>query len=152
MSNNQLLSKDLKDSLIDIPIKLDYREFDNNDGLAPYFREEVRKKMQKWSLDQREKGNEYNIYTDGLKIYTTLDYNMQFWAEAAMREHMASLQDQFEKSYGKNAPWLTNNKLVEKVVRASSVYKKLKAQDFDDAKIMDSVKGKTFNVSSPTDR
>ncbi|HEA19347.1 hypothetical protein LCGC14_1167120 [marine sediment metagenome] len=146
MANNQLLSKEIKDSLIDIPIKLDYREFDNNDGLAPYFREEVRKKMQKWSLDQREEGNEYNIYTDGLKIYTTLDYNMQFWAEAAMREHMASLQDQFEKSYGKNAPWLTNNKLIEKVVRGSSVYKKLKAQNLDDAKIMDSLKEKRSMV------
>lgn len=140
MANNQLISAEKKDSLVDIPITLDYREFDNNDGLAPYFREEVRKKMQKWSLEQREEGNEYNIYTDGLKIYTTLDYNMQFWAEAAMREHMASLQGQFEKSYGNNAPWLTDKKLIEKVVRASKVYKKLKAQNLDDAQIMDSLK------------
>ncbi len=140
MAKNDLISVEKKDSLIDIPITLDYREYDNNDGLAPYFREEVRKKMQKWSLEQREEGNEYNIYTDGLKIYTTLDYNMQFWAEAAMREHMASLQEQFEKSYGKNAPWLTNTKLIEKVVRSSSVYKKLEAQNLDDAQIMDSLK------------
>ncbi len=140
MANNELISAEKKDSLIDIPITLDYREYDNNDGLAPYFREEVRKKMQKWSLKQREEGHEYNIYTDGLKIYTTLDYNMQFWAEAAMREHMASLQEQFEKSYGKNAPWLTDTKLIEKVVRATQVYKKLKAQNLDDAQIMDSLK------------
>lgn len=142
MANNELISVEKKDSLIDIPITLDYREYDNNDGLAPYFREEVRKKMQKWSLEQRENGNEYNIYTDGLKIYTTLDYNMQFWAEAAMREHMASLQEQFEKSYGKNAPWLADTKLIEKVVRGTGVYKKLKAQNLDDAQIMDSLKTK----------
>jgi penicillin-binding protein 1A len=140
MANNELLSPEKKDSLIDIPIELDYREFDNNDGLAPYFREEVRKKMQKWSLAEREDGNEYNIYTDGLKIYTTLDYNMQYWAEAAMREHMALLQGQFEKSYGKNAPWLTDTRLIEKVVRASDVYKKMKAQDLDDSAVMDSLK------------
>ncbi len=139
MANNELISAEKKDSLIDIPIALDYREYDNNDGLAPYFREEVRKKMQKWTLEQGENGNAYNIYTDGLKIYTTLDYNMQFWAEAAMREHMASLQEQFEKSYGKNAPWLTDTKLIEKVVRGSSVYKKFKAQNLDETQIMDSL-------------
>ena len=101
----------------------EYREFDSNEGLAPYFREEVRKKMQKWSLEQQEAGHEYNIYTDGLKIYTTLDYKMQQWAEAAMREHMTSLQQQFEESYGKNAPWLTDEKWVKKVVRATDIYK-----------------------------
>ena len=142
MAKNEKVSAEKKDSLIDIPIELDYREFDNNDGLAPYFREEVRKKMQKWSLKQREKGNEYNIYTDGLKIYTTLDYNMQYWAEAAMREHMASLQQQFEKSYGKNAPWLKDKKLIDKVVRASDAYKKLKSQNLEEAQIMDSLKVK----------
>ena len=142
MANNDFIPAEKKDSLLDIPITLDYREFDNNDGLAPYFREEVRKKMQKWTLEQQKEGNEYNIYTDGLKIYTTLDYNMQFWAEAAMVEHMTDLQAKFEKSYGKNAPWLTNKKLVEKVVRASGVYKKLKAQNIDEAQIMDSLKVK----------
>ena len=142
MANNELISPEKKDSLVAIPIELDYREFDNNDGLAPYFREEVRKKMQKWSLERRKEGHEYNIYTDGLKIYTTLDYNMQYWAEAAMREHMASLQQQFEKSYGKNAPWLTDKKLVRKVVRSSEVFKKWKAEGLEDAQIMDSLKAK----------
>ncbi len=142
MAKNDLISEEKKDSLINIPIELEYREFDNNDGLAPYFREEVRKKMQKWSREQSEEGNEYNIYTDGLKIYTTLDYNMQYWAEAAMKEHMADLQQQFEKSYGKDAPWLTDKKLIQKVVHASEIYKRLKAQNLDDAQIMDSLKTK----------
>ncbi|HET8737525.1 MAG TPA: transglycosylase domain-containing protein [Pricia sp.] len=146
MANNNLISTEKKDSLIGIPIELDYREYDNNDGLAPYFREEVRKKMQKWSLKQQEAGNEYNIYTDGLKIYTTLDYNMQFWAEAAMSEHMASLQQQFEQSYGKDAPWRTDKTLIQKVVRASEPYKKLKAQKLGEAKIMDSLKTKKTMV------
>ena len=125
--------------MIDLPIELDYREFDNNDGLAPYFREEVRKQLLKWSLKQREKGNEYNIYTSGLKVYTTLDYNMQFWAEEAMRDHMKSLQKSFEKSYGKNAPWLKDKKLIEKVVRSSPAYKKLKQQGLKETQIMDSL-------------
>ena len=139
MANNDLLPAEKKDSLIDLPIELDYREFDNNDGLAPYFREEVRKQLLKWSLKQREKGNEYNIYTSGLKVYTTLDYNMQFWAEEAMRDHMKSLQKSFEKSYGKNAPWLKDKKLIEKVVRSSPAYKKLKQQGLKETQIMDSL-------------
>ncbi|MGB7393367.1 MAG: transglycosylase domain-containing protein [Pricia sp.] len=148
MANNEKISAEKKDSLIAVPLTLDYREFDNNDGLAPYFREEVRKKMQKWSIKQREDGKEYNIYTDGLKIYTTLDFNMQYWAEAAMREHMTSLQQQFEDSYGKNAPWLKDKKLIEKVVRASDVYKKLRSQDLDDAAVMDSLKSpKTLTLT-----
>ena len=104
MANNDYISAEQKDSLTNIPTKLDYRDFDNNSGLAPYFREEVRKQLLKWNDKQKEEGNEYNIYTSGLKVYTTLDYNMQFWAEEAMQDHMKSLQSSFEKSYGKNAP------------------------------------------------
>ncbi|WP_276165829.1 penicillin-binding protein 1A [Zobellia alginiliquefaciens] len=139
MANNDYISAEQKDSLTDIPTKLDYREFDNNAGLAPYFREEVRKQLLRWNEKQKEEGNEYNIYTSGLKVYTTLDYNMQFWAEEAMRDHMKSLQSSFEKSYGKNAPWKTNKKLIEKVVKNSEVYRKLKKQGLEHPQIMDSL-------------
>lgn len=142
MANNKLLPVQQKDSLIDLPIELDYREFDNNDGLAPYFREEVRKQLQKWSLQQREEGNDYNIYTAGLKVYTTLDYNMQYWAEEAMRDHMKLLQKSFEDSYGKNAPWLRDKKLIKKLVQKSESYKKLKASGLEEEKIMDSLNKK----------
>ena len=139
MSNNDYISAEQKDSIIDLPLKLDYRDFDSNAGLAPYFREEVRKQLLKWNDKQKEEGNEYNIYTSGLKVYTTLDYNMQFWAEEAMREHMTALQSSFEKSYGKNAPWSANKKLIEKVVKNSDVYRKLKKQGLEHDKIMDSL-------------
>ncbi len=139
MVNNDYISAEQKDSLTNIPTKLDYRDFDNNSGLAPYFREEVRKQLLKWNDKQKEEGNEYNIYTSGLKVYTTLDYNMQFWAEEAMQDHMKSLQSSFEKSYGKNAPWLKNKKLIEKVVKNSDVYRKLKKQRLEHQQIMDSL-------------
>ena len=146
MAKNKMLSEENRDSLIAIPIELDYREFDNNDGLAPYFREEVRKQLQKWSLKEREAGNEYNIYTSGLKVYTTLDYNMQYWAEEAMRDHMASLQKAFEKSYGKNAPWLRDKVLIKKMVRQSDSYKKLKNSGLEESEIMDSLNQKRTMV------
>lgn len=125
MVKNDFLKEEEKDSLAAIPLELDYRKFDYTDGVAPYFREEVRKQLLKWSSAENEKGNEYNIYTSGLKIYTTLNYKMQVLAEEAMKNHMSSLQKSFEKSYGKNAPWLVKKQIIEKAVENTPHYKKL---------------------------
>tara|TARA_R110002051_G_scaffold157113_1_gene228702 strand:- start:9977 stop:12223 length:2247 start_codon:yes stop_codon:yes gene_type:complete len=142
MNNNSFITKEEKDSLSKIPLKLDYREFNYNDGIAPYFREEVRKQLTEWSKNQKKRGNDYNIYTSGLKIYTTLDYKMQLFAEEAMKEHLSSLQNSFEKSYGKNAPWNTDKKLIDKLVKRTSSYKKLKASGLSDKEILDSLNQK----------
>lgn len=125
MTNNEVLSKVTKDSLAATPLTLNYRKFDYSDGVAPYFREEVRKKLIKWVSSEKEKGNSYNIYTSGLKIYTTLNYKMQVLAEEAMQKHMTSLQKTFEKSYGDRGPWKTDGKIIEKAIRNSEHYKKL---------------------------
>ena len=142
MANNDFLTDNQKDSLTAIPLKLDYRKYDYNAGLAPYFREEVRKILIKWSSEEKEKGNDYNIYTDGLKIYTTLDYKMQLVAEQVMQKHMKSLQTQFEKSYGKNAPWIANKKIIDKAVRQTSSYKKLIANSLTRKQAFDSLSHK----------
>lgn len=139
MAKNDFISEEEKDSISKIPLQLNYRDFDYNDGLAPYFREEVRKKMLRWASKQKEEGNDYNIYTSGLKIYTTLNSKMQRFAEEAMVKHMSSLQKKFEKSYGKNAPWLKDKKLISKLVKRTSSYKKLKDLGLDDSQIMDSL-------------
>tara|TARA_R110002050_G_scaffold286121_3_gene436428 strand:+ start:32515 stop:34785 length:2271 start_codon:yes stop_codon:yes gene_type:complete len=139
MYNNKFLSGDQKDSLIQIPLKLDYKEFNYNDGIAPYFREEVRKQLTEWSENQKEKGNDYNIYTSGLKIYTTLDFQMQVLAEEAMKEHLSALQESFEKSYGKNAPWYTDKKLIDKLLKKTTSFKNLKTAELSDKEILDSL-------------
>lgn len=139
MVSNGYLSGEEKDSIANRPLKLNYREFDHNDGLAPYFREEVRKQLLAWNREQKEEGREYNIYTSGLKIYTTLDYRMQVLAEEAMVSHMAALQEQFEKSHGGNAPWLQDRELIRKTVRRSAPYKKLVSQGLSEAAAWDSL-------------
>lgn len=125
MVKNDFLKQDEKDSLTALPLKLSYRKFDYTDGVAPYFREEVRKQLLKWSSAEKEKGNDYNIYTSGLKIYTTLDYKMQVLAEKTMQKHMSSLQNKFEKSYGKKAPWLVKKSIIDKAVEKTPHFKKL---------------------------
>ena len=148
MLNNGFLSPIKKDSLAAIPLLLDYKKYDYNAGLAPYFREEVRKKLIKWSAEQKEMGNAYNIYTDGLKVYTTLNYKMQHTAEAVMRKHMQSLQAQFEKSYGKKGPWLHNQKIIEKAVRNTSIYKRLILNGLTHQQAYDSLSSKRKMVLS----
>jgi penicillin-binding protein 1A len=160
MVKNDFLTEKEKDSLTHISLKLDYRKFDYSDGIAPYFREEVRKQMMKWVNSEKEKGNSYNIYTSGLKIYTTLNHKMQVLAEKAMIKHMSKLQKSFEDSYGKKAPWITNKKLIEKAVRATPLYKKLVQKELSTSEIWDSLSqtrtmvltdwqgDKTLNVST----
>lgn len=160
MVKNDFLTEKEKDSLTHISLKLDYRKFDYSDGIAPYFREEVRKQMMKWVNSEKEKGNSYNIYSSGLKIYTTLNHKMQVLAEKAMINHMSKLQKSFEDSYGKKAPWITNKKLIEKAVRATPLYKKLAQKELSTSEIWDSLSqtrtmvltdwqgDKTLNVST----
>ncbi|MBC8343306.1 MAG: penicillin-binding protein [Bacteroidetes bacterium] len=90
------------DSLIDLPIKLDYKVESHNRGLARYFREFLRMDLREWCSE-----NGYDLYSSGLKIYTTIDSRMQTYAEEATHEHMKSLQESFFKHWKgrKNAPF-----------------------------------------------
>lgn len=142
MLKNNFISEVEKDSISKTPLKLNYKNFDINEGLAPYFREEVRKKMLQWSKEQKKFGNNYNIYTSGLKIYTTLNSKLQSLAEESMIAHMMSLQRSFEKSYGENAPWLKDKKLINKLLKRTSTYSNLKRSGLEEAKIMDSLRQK----------
>lgn len=142
MVKNDFLMEKEKDSLTLLPLQLDYRKFDYSDGIAPYFREEVRKQLVKWSALEQEKGNTYNIYTSGLKIYTTLNYNMQVLAERVMKNHMTSLQKSFEKSYGKSAPWLVKKKIIERAVKSTAHFKKLLANGLNADEAWDSLNTK----------
>ena len=94
------LSQQKYDSLKALPLGLIYRPEDHNDGLAPYFREYLREYfLKEWCSKHinPETNKPYNIYKDGLKIYTTLDSRMQQYAEEAVNEHMTDLQKPDER-------------------------------------------------------
>ena len=137
------LGKDSLDVLKNSELELDYRSFNHDLGLAPYFRETVKKQLSK-ILDSIENpnGEKYNLYKDGLKVYTTLDYKMQEYAEDAMKEHLSKLQVAFEKSHGNNAPWNTNDKLLKSVIKTTTQYKSLKSKGLSEKQIEDSLKVK----------
>jgi len=140
MTKYGYLSKDSIRVLKDKDLDLEYRSFNHDVGLAPYFRETVKQQLNK-ILDTIKKpdGSEYNLYKDGLRVSTTLDYAMQNYAESAMREHLAQLQNAFEKSYGENAPWEINKQLIKSALQRTAVYKSLESKGLTKKQIEDSL-------------
>jgi len=103
------------DSLRGMPLLVDYHPLPHNAGIAPYFREFIRGEMDRWCQEHRKgDGEAYNLYTDGLKIYTTIDSRLQAHAEEAIRGHMSTLQEIFEKQWDKDDLWagLTEKQLL----------------------------------------
>jgi len=88
------------DSLKQLEIKLDYSVETAYDGQATYFREAVANVLKDWC-----KENGYDLYADGLKIYTTVDTRMQKYAEQAARKQMMQVQKNFDNHWGKTNPW-----------------------------------------------
>lgn len=96
------LSKEEYDSLIVSPIDMsNYKVSNQNKGLATYFRSVIRTDLMKWAKD-----NNYDLWEDGLKIYTTIDSRMQRHAETAVENHMKELQKLFINQWNGKNPWI----------------------------------------------
>ena len=119
------------------PLILDYKSYSHDKGIAPYFREQVRKDVTR-ILDtlKNKDGKKYNIYRDGLIVHTTLNYEMQQLAEEAMLEHMKELQLQHEKSYGDYAPWIRNKNILKDAIKRSQRYQSLQKEGLNESEIM----------------
>ncbi len=108
MVKNGVLKKEEFDKLKNQPIKLNFQRGAHTEGLAAYFRMTLREEIQdifrKGDIKKAD-GSNYNIYKDGLKIYTTIDPVIQRHAEAAMKEHMTQLQKRFFTVWKGRDPW-----------------------------------------------
>jgi len=120
-----------KISLYDLDVKTQY-----NEGLAPYFREQLRPMLQEWcSTHKKPNGEYYNLYTDGLKVYTTIDSRIQKHSEQSVKDHMSTLQKEFYEVWkGKRTPYPRNfskkqiDDIIHQSVKRSERYRKLKNQ------------------------
>ena len=103
MVNYGFLTKEKYDSLKTLPLGLDYQPESHNEGIATYFREYLRDNfLKKWvEANPKPDGTKYDIYKDGLKIYTTIDSRLQNYADMSAAEHMKNLQAKLEKVEGK---------------------------------------------------
>lgn len=173
-------------SLQATPVELHYHKVNKNDGMAPYFREELRRMMMakephmsdypEWNRDafyndsaewvnnplygwcnknHKSDGSSYDIYSDGLKIYTTIDSRMQKHLEDAVRKHMGgTLQPSFLRERGGTRnPYSTNEEelpakqrqqIIKNAIRQTDRYRALKAQGKSENEIMS-------NFNTPTD-
>ncbi|WP_103070901.1 transglycosylase domain-containing protein [Aquimarina sediminis] len=140
MVKYQYISPHRSNQAMSHPITLDYQYFNHDLGLAPYFREEVKKELSQ-ILEKYKKPDStlYDIYNDGLIVHTTLDYKMQSLAEEAMKEHMPVLQEQYEKSYGTDAPWKNDQALVQNAIKNLTIYNVYKEQGLTETQIEDSL-------------
>jgi len=163
--NNRALKNKLTraeyDDLKNKPVNLDYQRVDHKDGIAPYFREAIRKEVtelfSKKNPDgslmyKREDGLQYNIYQDGLKIYTTLDLRMQKHAEYAVDRHLRTeLQGLFNGSFKtlKNPPFSNSlsqaniDLIMHNARKSTDRYRQLKKEGASDEEIL-----KTFKKPS----
>ena len=144
MMKNNKITKTEFDSLKTLPLGLRFTRASHRSGIATYFREEVRKKLKKIFKElRRPDGTKYNIYQDGLKIYTSINYDMQKYAEKAVKTHLGKeLQPAFFKHWKsktrglrKYAPFyfedytdkekaLAVKKLINNGIRTSGRYKR----------------------------
>ena len=151
MAKNEFITQQEKDSLQQLPLKINFTPESHNDGLATYFREYLRDYLKKWTKNNpKPNGELYNINRDGLKIFVTLDSRMQQYAQEAVQEHMSNLQSYFfkEQKNNESAPFydLEEEQVISIYTRArkrSERYRKMKKNGYSKKQIDSAFDAKT---------
>lgn len=115
-----------EDSLSKLPIKLNYVKETHNEGIATYFREYARLDLDKELAHlKKSDGSGYNVYTDGLRVYTSINLDMQEYAEKAVAEHMTELQDLYtQQMKWIKLPW-KDTSFLNKAIMNTERYKSM---------------------------
>ncbi|MFC0779514.1 penicillin-binding protein 1A [Flavobacterium sp. HJSW_4] len=151
MAKAKMISEAEKERLQALPITLKFKLESHREGMATYFREYLRDYMKKWAAENKKPdGSDYDIYKDGLKIYTTIDSRMQTYAEEAVAAHMQNLQQQFflEQKNNKNAPFVNitqaeTDRIMMQAMKNSVRWAQMKDMDKSEDDIIASFKVKT---------
>ncbi len=152
MTKNNYITKKEEDSLKSLPLTLEYTPQSHRQGLATYFRSYLRGFMKDWtSKNFKNDSTKYNLYVDGLKIYTTINSKMQKYAEESVKEHMVNLQKEFfiQSDTLSTAPFLDleeeeEESIMKRSMRRSERWRKSKLSGLTNDEIEES-----FNT--PTD-
>lgn len=138
MAENNKISPAEATRLKLLPIKLNYRKMDENTGYAPYFREVLRGELKDILKDiKKPNGESYNIYDDGLKIYTTINVKMQEYAEEAVAAQMIFLQRSINAraSIKNGSVWKDHENVLEKAMQQSDRWQNMADDGFSDKEI-----------------
>ena len=136
MVTNNDLSKAEADALKKKPLDIKYKLVTESQGIAPYFRSVLTKKLQDWCNTHKDPatGQNYDLYKDGLKIYTTIDPKMQLYAEEAVVRHMTSMQKNFNRQLSKNA-WKGQDYILNAAMKETERWKNMKENGASDQEI-----------------
>ena len=141
MVRNDFLTKEEAKSLKMAPIQLKYLKMDENSGIAPYFREMLREDLKEWCKQNEnpKTGEPYDLYRDGLKIFTTINPKMQEYAEIAVYRHMQNLQKVFNNQYNikDGSVWKSKEgkAVLEAAMRQTDRWKNMKEEGIDEEEI-----------------
>ena len=148
MNRNGFVSEQEMDSLQKLPMNIEFTPEGHDEGMATYFRAYLQGFMKNW-IEENPKpdGSEYSLYSDGLKIFTSIDSKMQEYAENAVTKHISNLQKEFNRQNEKNptAPFRDLDKSqvensIQNAMRVSARWKKMKAQGKSEDEIKKSFK------------
>ncbi len=145
------ISEEVKDSIQQMDLGMNYTPESHREGIATYFREYLREFMKDWiNSNPKADGSKYDLYSDGLKIYTTIDSRMQTYAEEAVERHMPKLQAEFfhQNTPNRNptAPFLELEReeikdLMNRAMKRSERWRVMKKEGKKDKEII-----KSFNM------
>jgi len=110
------------------PLSLKYRRISYNEGPAPYFLEMLKPELLDWCANHtKDNGEPYNLYTDGLRIETTINYDLQYFATQSVQEYMQNLQNVFDDHWSGADPWRGDASILQRAVKRSERYQAMKA-------------------------
>ncbi|MEO5564800.1 MAG: penicillin-binding transpeptidase domain-containing protein, partial [Chitinophagaceae bacterium] len=138
MSENGKISPAEASKLKALPIKLNYRKMDENTGYAPYFREVLKDEIRTALKDvKKPNGESYNIYEDGLKVYTTINPRMQEYAEEAVALQLPVLQRNLnnQSNIKKGTVWKEHENVLETAMKQSDRWKSMAEDGLSDKEI-----------------
>ena len=146
MANSNFITSVQANELMTKPIVLNYKKLNENAGLAPYFRMVLGEDMKQWCKKHKKaNGENYNLYKDGLKIYTTINPKMQLYAEEAVAKHMAYMQKVLnsQSDIKTGSVWKGHENVLDAAMKVSDRWKNSKDLGMSD----DDVR-KSFNVKT----
>ena len=137
MAKYGFISESEKEKLQAKPLVLDYNNVAHHSGMAAYFRAYIKNELLAWCREnKRADGNPYNLYTDGLRIYTTLDSRLQGYAEEAMEKQMKTLQQKFANQLDRRQLHAAATRKLQQLPQ----YKALKATGLPEEQILRALK------------
>jgi penicillin-binding protein 1A len=147
MAGQKYITDEQAAQLKALPLVTNFKKLDENNGLGPYFRSYLGEYMKKWCKEHKKNnGDAYNLYRDGLKIYTTINPRMQLYAEEAVARHMAYLQKEFNKQANikTGSVWKDFNNQLELAIKQTDRWRNMKREDVEETEIR-----KSFDETLP---